>query len=133
MKYMKSYKGRSETIAKKIREDIKDICLELEDEGFSTITHKAGLAGNLECLFIGIGNSRCITNKKAEFKYGEISEVIERLKEYLGDKIREIEINKEYISRELAWFKYDEFTKMFPDILQTDIKGIRIYYETSKG
>jgi|ERR1035437_610744 uncharacterized protein (UPF0335 family) len=117
-------KWRSETIAKEIREDIKDICQELVDDGFNTVSHKAGLAGNLECLFIG---------KKETFKYNEISEVIERLKEYLGDRIREMSI-----SQGSGWVdmpKFDELRKHNTLLAQRYeyIKGIRIYYETSKG
>lgn len=110
---------RKESIAQEVRDDVKDICQELVDDGFNTVSHKAGLAGNLECLFIG---------KKETFKYNEISEVIERLKDYLGDRIRVS------ISQGSGWVdmpNFDELRKH--NTLYEYIKGIRIYYETSKG
>ena len=63
MKYMKTYKI-FESLSTDELEDIKDICIELEDKGFKVHVSKMGL------------------------KYFIIyEEVVERLKEYLGDRI----------------------------------------------
>src|ERR1035437_8934779 len=66
-------------------EDIKDICLELEDEGFRVKMSDYGL-GISKIVFNG-------TYKVGKFKYSDIEEVIERIKSYLGDNFSNIAIN----------------------------------------
>lgn len=82
-------------------EDIKDICLELEDIGFIISHHLAhgailidaiGIASydrvvnssdTVMCLCINMAGPE---NSTKDFKYSEVGEVVERLKDYLGFK-----------------------------------------------
>ena len=85
MKYLRGYK-LFESLSTDEKEDIKDILLELEDDGFSIEfdTREVGyLSYPHNYYYVTI-------ERKIEFKYSDVSEVIERLKDYLGDKIEEI-------------------------------------------
>lgn len=74
-------------------EDIKDICIELEDDGFSithfdrdefTFTVGSGLGHpGTRLLIIELLNSN---HQLTEFKYKRVEEVINRIKDYLGNK-----------------------------------------------
>ena len=58
---------------------IKDICIELEDKGFE-VTYDMCKNGTSD---IGINISKDNTGRDA-FKYGDIKDVLERLKDYMG-------------------------------------------------
>jgi hypothetical protein len=77
-------------------DDVKDICLELEDDGFIVSHHLAhgaiGIASydqvvnssdTVMCLCINMAGPG---NSTKDFKYSEVGEVVERLKDYLGFK-----------------------------------------------
>ncbi len=75
MKHLKKY---NESIEQKSLQDIKDILLELEDEGFITrIATRRGIA------------TITITNHNVTyFKYPDVKETMLRLKDYLGSNYR---------------------------------------------
>lgn len=67
---------------KDVVDDVKDICLELEDIGF-TVNSSYQMSNKTRCLYI--------SKRDDVFKYTDIEAVIDRLKAYLGDKIESIE------------------------------------------
>ncbi len=67
---------------KNVVDDVKDICLELEDIGF-TVNSNYQMSNKTRCLNISKDGN--------VFKYTEIEDVVDRLKNYLGDKIKSVE------------------------------------------
>lgn len=67
MRHLKKYNESKEELT---LQDIRDICLELQDEGFKI---------EIEYYYVKISNP----NKK--FKYDEVKDVMLRLKDYLGE------------------------------------------------
>lgn len=77
-KYRKVLESNSD-----IENDLEDICQELKDEGFST--YIPGIRGKGDNQYIVI-NAKSYNGR---FKYIEVEEVVNRLKEYLGDRYTE--------------------------------------------
>ena len=77
-------------------EDIKDICLEIEDEGFSisygNYNYFRNLAGNIVITKGGKGGSVADDSLLNEFKYSEVVDVVDRLKSYIGDRFIAIHV-----------------------------------------
>lgn len=71
---------------KEVLDYIEDICLDLTDEGFNISIHDAieqpslKLSGANMCIYIRSGK-----NMDANYKLADVSELIERLKGYLGE------------------------------------------------
>jgi len=91
MKHLK-YKKVFESILPELTtiEDIKDICLELEDVGLRSYIgvnrkslSKARLTPRYEIEIVNTGSY---------FYYKDVKEVVERLRHYLGDRLRKIEV-----------------------------------------
>ncbi len=82
MKHLKKY---NENIENSTIEDIKDILLELEDEGFKVdYSNLKDIKGE---------DSISIKKDAAKgFKYSDIKEVLLRLKDYLGEKLSHVSI-----------------------------------------
>lgn len=78
MKHLKSYNesqlSNAKVEAKDIVQNLKDICIELEDEGFKIFLQ--GINPHVE-IHLGISKGG------EDFKYGEVSEVVERMKDYM--------------------------------------------------
>lgn len=66
-------------------EDIIDICLELEDDGFIVKKSNFGLS-IYKMVFTNV-------YKIGNFKYSEVEEVVERIKNYIGDNFSGIRID----------------------------------------
>ena len=95
MKYIKSKKifESSEVV-----DTVKDICLELEDDGLnvehfteSSLIKGSNLLLNYNVIYISSTNW---VKGKETFKYSVVEEVIERLKEYLGDRIHSMKARR---------------------------------------
>ena len=108
---------------------VKDICLELEDEGYSvnhvTTKEEAGL------LMLSFNfNSVTIRKRGTEggvirfytFDYSDVSEVVDRLKEYLGSKIQSIRVRKIISNGDGVWVDLDR-------LKNEKIKGVSITYD----
>lgn len=92
-------KGMKDTI-----EDIKDICLELQDNGFFIeVNGLSGYQENEHWQQILIGKNKDMDDYLSSdsyddlfdnvyYKYEEVRDVVERLKQYLGDKLIAINI-----------------------------------------
>lgn len=93
MKYLKTYEenifnrliGKKPSLSKEIIQDIKDICLELQDEGFRVFTNQLGFnsLGNREGFY---PNIEIFTKANDNFKYTDIEDVVERLKDYMKSR-----------------------------------------------
>ena len=80
MKYLKRF-NESNVSDLSVRDDCKDILLELEDKGFRTNVH-AHFSTTKE------PNKNWVTfyfSRKEEFDYSDIEDVVERLKSYLSE------------------------------------------------
>jgi hypothetical protein len=71
-------------------EDIRDICIELEDEGYEIFF---GSGNGYHSLFIVYKSDK---HGYGVFYYKEVEEVIERLKDYLGDRLFKIWMTDKY-------------------------------------
>lgn len=99
-----------------VLDNIRDICQELKDDGFSVNIYEWDKYVFI-CKRISTGQGSYL----GEFSYREVSEVVERLKEYLGDKFLKVE---GYNARHVD--------KIFKDRkLNGDdtLNGIRIYFK----
>lgn len=95
MKYIKSKKifESSEVV-----DTVKDICLEIEDDGLNVehFTESSLIKGRKEITnynVIYISSTNWVKGKET-FKYSVVEEVIERLKEYLGDRIHSMKARR---------------------------------------
>lgn len=101
MKYLKKYNESVDT--EEVINTIKDICIELEDEGFSIEIQKhldSGTpTGGTTTLYIkkyfkqAEWHSSANAGKGGEcsFSFGVVREVVERLSDYLGENVRHVE------------------------------------------
>src|ERR1035437_1133952 len=97
MKHLKTIRI-FEAISEEV-EDIKDICLELEDKGY-TIYHRINNNRNSFTIRRDDMNTSSAYERSrliqavyfpyAYFLYSDVSEVVERLSDYLGDKVLQI-------------------------------------------
>src|ERR1035437_6571266 len=87
MKHLKTIRI-FEAISEEV-EDIKDICLELEDKGY-TIYHRINNNRNSFTIRRDDMNTSSAYFPYAYFLYSDVSEVVERLSDYLGDKVLQI-------------------------------------------
>jgi len=82
MKYLRLFESNS------VVEDIKDICLELEDIGLDVEIESSGRFNGLISISKNqIGDASQDDSLSEFFDYSEVREVIERLKDYLGNRI----------------------------------------------
>ncbi len=86
MKHLKKYNESIEE--KKSFEDIRDICLELEDDGFD-IFYAGFYTTGATCAIR-------IAKPSEKFLYTEVKEVLLRLKDYLGSNYDKIIYDKGY-------------------------------------
>lgn len=91
MKYLKRF-NESKVLDKTVIDECKDILLELEDIGIKTNMRSylnSGVGGvNKDVYLYGYINYSWITfyfNRKEEFDYSDIEDVVERLKSYLSE------------------------------------------------
>lgn len=101
-------------------EDIKDICQELKDDGFYVNVYQLD-----QCVLI---TKRKLLNNGSsyhlvEFNYNDVSEVIERLKDYLGNRFLKTQAQM-YMAH---WYEIDRKGDETP-INFKDVKGVKIYY-----
>ena len=82
-----SYRSKSinESKSDEMREDIKDICLEIEDIGFECKINKSFLL-----ITKPSGNKTPVTMRNKSFYYKEVNEVCSRIREYLGNQFSSI-------------------------------------------
>jgi hypothetical protein len=92
MKHIKS-KKLFESITDYEISDIKDICLELGDKGFNVQVNSVNI---IPATKYNVWIVKSIQDTYVEFLYSEVEEVIDRLKDYLGDKITNIDVNVDY-------------------------------------
>lgn len=103
MKHLKSileYKQDLDALAhdqinnNEIIETVKEICLELEDEGFTIkISPSTPQYQARNEYYVTIGKFIGLTHKS--FEYNDVQEVIDRLKDYLGKHFRSTYIYSE--------------------------------------
>ena len=101
-------------------EDIKDICQELKDDGFYVNVYQLD-----QCVLI---TKRKLLNNGSsyhlvEFNYNDVSEVIERLKDYIGNRFLKTQAQM-YMDH---WYEIDRKGDETP-INFKDVKGVKIYY-----
>lgn len=87
MKYLKSIKLFE---SNNDINDIKDICLELEDEGFTIVDYIYKHNDTDEVRIIRESGEEGA--HKARFKYKDVDEVVTRLKRYLGGYLVKIDV-----------------------------------------
>lgn len=91
MKHIKDKKV-FEAVTTNELEDIRDMCLELEDKNYQVYIDKKPFKG---CYFIVIRKenirSEAPEEKYSKFLYKDIEEVVERIKDYMGTKVVSIE------------------------------------------
>lgn len=95
MKHLKTFESNNRLSEEEMILDIKDICLELQDEGFTINTGNSSYNRSpyiYLCIYKSDGDRTY--SKKFIFTH-EISEIIERIKDYVSDKGLEIEIHYE--------------------------------------
>lgn len=121
---MRHIKSKRIFESSEITEDIKDICIDLEDEGFNI----SFLSGYPE---IDVHN-RLDINKCSHqgpyfkfFNYKEVEETINRLKDYLCDKFVSVYIKIDYKSR---WNDINHQYFMNDPKSMTCIYGVRLNY-----
>ena len=94
MKHIKTYKIFEE-YGSEIIETIKDICLEIDDKGYATcISHDVAFN-----YFLWVNKKRNEMSSPA-FQYDEVKDVIDRLKDYLGNKLlwtRMMDVNSTWV------------------------------------
>ncbi len=86
MKHLRKYNESKEEIS---LQDVKDICQELEDEGFQVDLKECGILKyyGCECFYIRIRkNTRTIKY----FEYKDVKEVLLRLRDYIGHAMTSI-------------------------------------------
>ncbi len=82
MRYLRLFESNG------VIDDIKDICLELEDIGLDVeIESSDRFNGQISISKNQIGDASQDDSLHEFFDYNEVSEVIERLKDYLGDRM----------------------------------------------
>lgn len=110
MKYLKTYEnifnrliGKKPSLSKEIIQDIRDICLELQDNGFRVFTNQLGFnrLGNREGFYPNIEifktrTSAHLSSSTITFEYKDIEEVVERLKDYMKQHRCIIKVDKIY-------------------------------------
>lgn len=99
MKHIKTYKLFEDLrvpIGNHDINDLKDICLELEDEWFDIKFDHMEWNGNHAEIRIkksgGAYSSNPYAAKEATFNYNQVSEVVHRLEDYLGDFLYKVDI-----------------------------------------
>lgn len=138
MKYLKRFNERG---TNEMLEDIRDICQELKDDGFYI---------NIFQLDNYILISKRLFTKHGSylgnFDYKDVSEVIERLKDYLGDRFLKIEaqipakyaqlninpeavVDSQFTHSQCVDITHYGVDKILKNGNFTDIKGVRIYYK----
>ncbi len=101
--YRHYYESKSNTI-----EDVRDICIELEHDDFLILLRKeAGVSEQT----LRIQKACSIIHNSSQlrfFNYNEVSDVIERLREYLGHRIMDVKVCI-YNPREneFDWYDFD--------------------------
>ena len=157
MKYIKTKKLFEAVDTQRDLDDIKDICLELEDEGFVVSIDE----GDLGRLFIP-GSREDIDNKermrqrliftlriykptavgfvdsngqrhgghpfnRPPFKYDQVKEVVDRLREYLGDGFMQSYIFGSGIG---DWMSFESYFLKYNGTLSMDtISGVKITFK----
>ena len=97
-------------------QDMKDICLELEDKGYSIWW----LNSNHHMMIRKDTNNHDQFERYASFLYGDVEEVVSRLKDYIGNKIANITIVIDSKCYDIKKFNYD--------LSDTHIKGVSIWF-----
>lgn len=104
MKYLKKYALFEGLLSKDEIEDIKNICLDLEDEGLSVDIKKGYPFDNVDYIVI---------YKDTEFEtftYSDVKDVVYRLNEYLGNKIECIMFYLYSGRSSFRWYYYNKKT-----------------------
>ncbi len=132
MKHLKKYNENINDIS---LQDIRDICLELEDEKFIIELNEGKSAAE---LLANAFNISIESGKEKNFKYSEVKEVLLRLKDYLGEKLIFVSAliplaNHVYNSFDVILFNEEEFRckghNQVCDFRDHAIRLIKIYFK----
>jgi|ERR1035437_7837117 hypothetical protein len=109
-------------------DNIKDICLELTDEGF--VCDITRIDTQIEIIIhktnVKLGDALYASALK-EFRYEEVKEVVERIKDYVSP----LEVKRTLILLTTGWCNLEDYiTHGEMDV--TSIKGVRIIIWTHK-
>jgi hypothetical protein len=123
MKHIKTFESHIEN---EMTEDIKDICLELEDKGLIV-----SLISEWDYKYILVTKGcELPVIMREEFDYEDVREVMDRLKDYIGDRFISIWVKKynnlvrlDGASGIEASNKYGRKQKL------NDITGVKLKYE----
>ncbi len=127
MKRIKSYKVFESGSSYDIIEDIKDICLELEDKGFTiqynTISHEDTSSIVIEKKVNYYGGPRNNYLQRVAYDFVEVEEVANRIKEVLGHRY----ISSSFRPRR-GDGKFIEYDVPGHNFVDDKVIGIRIKY-----
>lgn len=123
MKYLKTYEGHILNLLTSDQLDtIRDILLDLSDDGFSALINNKPSGRGYYYITI----DRPVKN----FEYSEVEEVVDRLKNYIGDRILSILVfaitnkpNRYRLSTQ-EWINLDDFKNS--KIHDSELKGVSI-------
>ena len=107
-------------------EDVKDICLELTDEGYVVDISDDYVICTI-VIHGGVQLSEELPESKV-FSYNDVEEVVERLQSYLGKRIR----SNQFFPSDgyLGWINFrDAQGGIPPDYILTSIRGIKIKFK----
>ncbi len=94
MKYLKKFNESIESIT----DTVMDICIDIQDSGFIiTPPHEGGFPSKS----IVIQKRNMGASGDEIFSYIEVKETVDRLKEFLGDKLHSV-----YVNKGKAWYKF---------------------------
>lgn len=129
MKYLKLFEA---TDILEVEQTIKEICLELEDEGFEITLNNIFTGGRISVpLTLNMSLLRHSNMGLRTFIYDEVSEVIERIRDYMRTQGYATYVNKKYAFKDpsINKFKSDPLLDVYISFLEIP-KHIRKFNES---
>lgn len=137
MKYLKIFENFSED---EIKSTLKDLCLDLTDEGFKILFSKPksvniSFFSKITSKDTGLNWFSTVSLYKRNFgdyfTFSEVIDVVLNIKDYLGDKWVSCGVvfvgNPERIKIDINWEDYDRLDQMF-DTEESPIVDLVIYF-----
>jgi hypothetical protein len=136
MKYLKIFENFYED---EVKSTLKDLCLDLTDEGFKTYFYEPVYSSPHDApaqlkswkIQIGYFTQNQIYNDLRYFTFSEVKDVILNIKDYLGDKWVSCGVDfvgsPERIKIDINWEDYDRLDQMF-DTEESPIVDLVIYF-----
>jgi len=132
MRYIKTY---NESNSNEMVDTIKDICIELEDDGFSVEIKKSHDSGTTS-LFIRRYSKGAINrigqSNTLSFTFDEVGDVVKRIADYVGNKLRYIgalEVSGRYYSD--TYTKVEKWTVLHSQSNQHRLDDLSVDWTSS--